>query len=59
MKGKRAINSDHYSSCEVEHWVLIDPDSVYTDKSKKKHKGSELISKRRISIKNWDMEAFH
>ena len=58
MKGERAINSGRFSSCDLKQWYLIYPNSMYIDKNNKKYKGSELISKRNIKRKDWDMETF-
>lgn len=58
IKGKRAIRSGRYSSCDLKKWRPIDPFTTYTDKNKRPHKGSELISKKRIKLKHWDMEMF-
>lgn len=58
MKGKRAVNSGLYTPCILEDWKRIEPNVFYTNKNGEKFSGSELISKRRIKLKEWDLEVF-
>lgn len=53
LKGKRAVESGLYSGCDLEYWILIDPDATYTNKSNVKFKGADLIKRKRIKVKEW------
>lgn len=58
MKGKTAINSGYHTSCDLENWHLISPNQTYLDKNGQAHQGSDLISRRKIKLKEWDLSTF-
>lgn len=57
-KGRRLINSGYYDACDLKHWKYISPFGLYYDKNGIKHRGSDLITKGKIEIANWRLEAF-
>lgn len=57
-KGRRLINSGYYGACELKHWNYISPFGLYYDKKGIKHRGSDLITKGKIKLSDWDLYIF-
>lgn len=57
-KGKRLINAGYYDMCDLKHWKYISPFGLYYDKNGIKYRGSDLITKGKIELANWNLEAF-
>lgn len=56
-KGGKAFKSGRYTICDLKKWHYVDPWGLYADKQGKKYRGSDLIAKRRIKLKNWDWQS--
>jgi hypothetical protein len=57
-KGRTLINSGYYNACDLKHWKYISPFGLYYDKNGIKHKGSDLITKGKIKLSDWDLDNF-
>ncbi len=57
-KGRRLINSGYYDACDLKHWKYISPFGLYYDKNGIKHRGSDLITKGKIKLSDWNMDFF-
>lgn len=57
-KGSKLINSGNYSICDLENWKYISPYGIYLDNNRNQFRGSELISKGKIELANWNLETF-
>jgi hypothetical protein len=57
-KGKRLIHYGRFDACDLQDFRLISPYAWYFDKNKVSHSGSELIRKRKVDLKEWDIEQF-
>lgn len=56
--GKRIIFFGNYSACELEQWKQIEEFERYSDKRNKIYTGRELITMKRLKLKEWDVNAF-
>jgi hypothetical protein len=57
-KGKRLIHYSRFDACDLQNFCLISSYEQYMDKNNVRHSGSELIRKKRIDLKQWDIEQF-
>lgn len=58
QKGSRQINSGIYNSCDLKYWKYISPYGLYADKKGNRYRGSDLIAKGRINLKDWNLDVF-
>jgi hypothetical protein len=57
-KAIKFINSGRYTSCDLEDLKYISTMGFYYDKKGVKHKGSDLITAKKIVLADWDLGRF-
>jgi hypothetical protein len=57
-RGKRLIHYGRFDACDLEGFHQINSYAKYYDKNNVMYLGSELIKKKKIDLKDWDLGGF-
>lgn len=55
QRGKKIVNSLLYDACELENFIWINPNRIYTNIKNERYSGNQMIHLKRINIKDWNL----